>query len=104
LIFYCLLWLIVFFFLNCSKSSAIKMQFLTAIAAFIGTAFGLYARRHKHIEDCLLAITAGGFVYIATVNILPSISQTSSSIFQIFMEVLCFSFGVSFMVLVAFLE
>ena len=64
------------------------MQFVTAIAAFIGTAVGLFARRHQLIEDYFLAVTAGGFVYIATVNILPAIAQSADSFFQIAMEVL----------------
>lgn len=80
------------------------MQFLTAIAAFIGTGVGLFAQRHQLMEDYLLAVTAGGFVYIAAVNILPTISQASDSISQICLEVLCFCTGVFFMVVVAFLE
>lgn len=87
-----------------SKSGAIKMQFYTAIAAFVGTAVGLFARRHHLIEDYFLAVTAGGFIYIAAVNILPSISHSSDSFFQISAEVACFCVGVLFMVAVAYLE
>lgn len=93
--------------MNCiphSKSAAIRMQFWTAIAAFAGTAVGLFASRHQLVEDYFLAVTAGGFIYIATVNILPSISESADSILQIAMEVLCFSVGVSFMVMVAYFE
>ena len=43
-------------------------------------------------------------MYIATVNILPSISQAASSLNQIVLEVVSFCMGVAFMVLVAFLE
>ena len=80
------------------------MQFLTAIAAFFGTGVGLFAQRHQLLEDYLLAVTAGGFVYIAAVNILPSISQASDSFTQICLEIACFCVGVFFMVVVAYLE
>lgn len=56
------------------------------------------------MEDYLLAVTAGGFVYIAAVNILPNISQSSDSFPQILLEVASFAVGVLFMVAVAFLE
>ena len=42
-----------------SKVEAIQMQFYTAIAAFVGTAVGLFAQRNKTIEAYMLAATAG---------------------------------------------
>jgi zinc transporter ZupT len=55
-------------------------------------------------ENILMAITAGGFMYIATVNTLPTVTQEKSGLLQIILEVMCFVSGVGFMVLVAILE
>jgi hypothetical protein len=54
-----------------SKWEAIRAQFLTAIAAFLGTILGLSAQRNETMERLMLAMTSGGFLYIATVSILP---------------------------------
>ena len=80
------------------------MQFYTAIAAYVGTVIGLSARRNKELEQYMLAATAGGFVYLAATSILAPITQASDSLLQIAAEMLAFSTGVGFMVVVAFLE
>jgi zinc transporter 7 len=76
----------------------------TAIAAFFGTFIGLYAQKNENFENIMLSTTAGGFIYIATVNILPSILKEKSNLLQIFYEVIGFVLGVGFMVLVAVYE
>jgi len=61
-----------------TKFQAIKAQFVTAIAAFLGTLVGLFlAQRNEEWESGLLALTSGGFVYIATVGVLPSILRNN---------------------------
>lgn len=88
-----------------SKFEAIRAQFLTAIAAMAGTAVGLYAQRNKTAEELLLAFTSGGFLYIATVSMLPSIvTDKNSPISQTVLEILAFSLGVGVMLLVALFE
>jgi len=88
-----------------SKFEAIRAQFLTAIAAMVGTAVGLYAQRNKSAEDLLLAFTSGGFLYIATVAMLPSIvTDKSSPLAQTVLEISGFSLGVGMMLLVALFE
>jgi zinc transporter ZupT len=52
----------------------------------------------------MLATTAGGFLYISTVGILPLVLREKSSILQIFLESFGFLLGVGFMVAVAILE
>jgi zinc transporter 7 len=52
----------------------------------------------------LLSTTAGGFIYIATVNIIPTILKDNGSLLQILYEVIGFVLGVGFMVLVALYE
>lgn len=59
-----------------SKWQAIQAQFVTALGALLGTVVGLTAgHSHDALESFLLAFTAGGFVYIATVTILPQVLQ-----------------------------
>ena len=88
-----------------SKSNAIYTQFGTAIAAFIGTFIGLAAERHDNIEDALLALTSGGFIYVATVGVIPSImTNKPSSWFQLIAETLGLCAGIGLMILVALFE
>jgi len=59
---------------------------------------------HCLFAELLLSFTAGGFLYLAAVNMLPSIVRTKSSALQSVLELLCFVAGVGMMVLVTFLE
>ena len=52
----------------------------------------------------MLSATSGGFLYIATVGILPTVINKESSILQICFEGMGFLLGVLFMVGVAVLE
>lgn len=87
-----------------SKWQAIKAQFLTAVAAVLGTAVGLQATRNKGLEELLLAFTSGGFVYLATVSMLPEIVNSYSTKTQLAAEMVCFMAGVGMMVAVALYE
>ena len=87
-----------------SKSQAIQAQFVTALAAVLGTSIGLLARRSETVEELLLAFTAGGFLYLAAVNMLPPIVRTKSSTMQTVAELCCFVLGILMMVVVAFME
>lgn len=88
-----------------SKTKAIMAQFVTAVGALIGTLVGLMAYRNPTLEAMLLALTAGGFVYIATVTVLPELLASpmkgTNAVAQTLAEGLCFSAGVGLMVLVA---
>ena len=94
----------ILYFIFPSKWEAIKAQFITAIAAFLGTFLGLYAGKNEFLEKIMLATTAGGFIYIATVGILPAVINEKSSLHEIFLECVGFSVGIGFMVVVAYLE
>jgi zinc transporter 7 len=88
----------------CSKTQAIQAQFVTALAAVLGTSVGLLARRSEVLEELLLAFTAGGFLYLAAVNMLPTVVRAPSSATQTVLEVMFFALGVGMMVLVTFME
>ena len=87
-----------------SKSEAIQAQFVTAIAAFVGTIVGLLADRNQVFEDLLLAMTAGGFVYIATVSSVPMILKEKSSLMEIVGLCVMFGLGIAMMILVTYFE
>ena len=96
-----------------SKWQAIQAQFVTAIAAFLGTAVGyLFSSSNETAKFVLESTTSGGFIYIAT-GIVASIAASSTegskqsqsaSYTQIVLEVFCFALGVGIMVLVALME
>jgi len=90
-----------------SKFEAIQAQFVTAIAAFIGTGVGLLAERNFIIEEVLLSSTAGGFMYIATVHMIGKLLQgkrVTKSAIQVGLESIAFFLGVSLMAAVLLLE
>ena len=82
-----------------SRNMAIGAQFLTAIAAFAGTAFGLYSS--QLIEglghEVLLPFTAGGFLYLASCTILPDILDTPSGLKVRSCQLISFAVGVAFL-------
>lgn len=90
-----------------SKWNAIRLQFVTAIGAMLGTAVGLYlAEDNKFVQDVVGSLTAGGFVYIAAVSLTPEILRDSRNepFLQVIGEALCFAAGVALMVVVGFME
>lgn len=94
-----------------SKSEAIASQFFTAIAAFLGTIFGLVASQsfdsgqgaHDHDHN-ILSFTSGGFIYLAACGILPDILNQPCNMKLRCLQLLAFCFGIGFMYLVAILE
>lgn len=98
------LFLVLFFSLR-SKSEAIKAQFVTAVWAFVGTVVGYGVERNESMENLLLALTSGGFLYIATVSMLPPIVQDSDApAKEIALQMIMFLLGVFLMILVLFFE
>lgn len=85
-----------------SKQQAILAQFGTAIAAMMGTYVGLLTANVAGEE--LLFITAGGFVYLATVNILPELLDEHRSWKFRAMQLLFFAMGIGFLYAVSLLE
>ena len=79
---------------------------MTAIAAFLGTAFGLYSG--QIIEglghDVLIPFTAGGFLYLACTTILPDVLETNGGFTMRLLQIGSFMLGISFMFAVAELE
>jgi len=118
------------FIIYCSKSNAIATQLVTAGSAFAGTWVGFVISElvYKSYQEFMLALSCGGFVYLATVIVLSSIASgdghshshghdgkskskaasdctpDNNSLAQIFWDSCGFILGVYLMVLVAELE
>ncbi|GKY93035.1 hypothetical protein MPSEU_000271800 [Mayamaea pseudoterrestris] len=87
-----------------SKAQAIRAQFLTAIAAILGTAVALFAVNEETHSDGLLFVTAGGFLYMAASTILPEVLHDNGNASFRTAQLLAFVTGVGLLYLVALLE
>lgn len=86
-----------------SKKQAILTQFLTAIAAMVGSLVGLWAVEGWGSHS-MVYLTAGGFVYLASVNILPQVLDEGGSFQLRLLQLFAFGAGVAFMYAVLMLE
>ena len=83
------------------------LQLTTAIGALLGCIVGLLFNSfgtQLWATQTFLPITAGGFIYIATVSIIPELLETNGGLKQSILELLALVFGVFLMVLVAMYE
>jgi len=87
-----------------TKNSAMLIQLLTAVGALIGTLVALIAGGQlESLVKYALPFTAGGFIYIATVNIIPELLE-DTNIFQTIKELITMSLGIGIMGLIAMYE
>ena len=91
-----------------SKRRAMFTQLVTALGALLGCVISLwsvdaYALAEAAQSSWVLPFTAGGFIYIATVSVLPELLEKSSFLLSLF-EVLALAAGVFAMYLVALFE
>lgn len=110
-----------------SKKRAMMAQFTTAIGAYIGTFIGIFieemansgATHHDHGHhhshgllgtsmtwgDLIIPATAGGFLYIATVGVIPELLESkSNSKLQPFKELAAMIVGMALMACIAWNE
>lgn len=86
---------------GCSKNKAIRLQLVTAIGAMTGTVCSLLARDiGEAATTWILPFTAGGFIYIATVSVIPELLE-DTKFWQSLKEVGALLIGVYMMVLIA---
>jgi len=84
-----------------TKANAMKCQLVTALGAVCGTLVSLTFGKDSEIANSwVLPFTAGGFIYIATVNVIPSLLE-DSNFKQSVKEIVALLVGVYLMVLVA---
>jgi len=89
------------------EKKAMFLQLTTAIGAMLGCLVGLLfysAGTELWAQQTFLPITAGGFIYIATVSVIPELLETNSGFKQSVLEMLALIVGVGIMVVVGLFE
>ncbi|XP_050306606.1 protein catecholamines up [Anthonomus grandis grandis] len=89
------------------RRNAMLLQFTTALGALAGTAISLLAQNNAGAlaASWILPFTAGGFIYIALVSVIPELlDEEKPSVKQTLLQILFMLFGVGMMVLVAEFE
>ncbi|XP_015431284.1 PREDICTED: protein catecholamines up [Dufourea novaeangliae] len=84
-----------------SKKQAMMLQLTTAIGALLGTCVSLLAEGMGDLATMwILPFTAGGFIYIATVSVIPEL-LSDTKFGQSVKEIIALLLGVYMMVLIA---
>ncbi|XP_018569160.1 protein catecholamines up [Anoplophora glabripennis] len=87
-----------------SRKNAMLLQLTTALGAVAGTALSLLAQNSSGAmaASWILPFTAGGFIYIALVSVIPELlDEEKPSIVQTFLQVAAMLAGVGMMVIIA---
>nr|CAI5841943.1 unnamed protein product [Callosobruchus analis] len=87
-----------------SRKNAMLLQLTTALGAVAGTALSLLAQNSSGAMAAtwILPFTAGGFIYIALVSVIPELlDEEKPSVIQTFFQVAAMLAGVGMMVLIA---
>lgn len=88
---------------GCSRRKAMMLQLLTAFGAISGTLISIYLQGSGDglVSSLILPFTAGGFIYIATVSVIPELLEGSNKLSQSIKEILALLAGVYMMVIIA---
>ncbi|XP_018803461.1 PREDICTED: protein catecholamines up [Bactrocera latifrons] len=90
---------------GCTKRQAMMLQLVTALGAIAGTALALLGASGEDGSTAwVLPFTAGGFIYIATVSVLPELLEESTKLGQSIKEIMAMLIGVGLMIFIAKLE
>lgn len=89
---------------GCSKKKAMMLQLVTAVGALSGTVLALLGAGSGAAAAWVLPFTAGGFIYIATVSVLPELLEGTTKLGQSLKEITALLVGVGIMVIVAQFE
>ena len=88
---------------GCSRPKAMALQLVTALGALAGTVISLLGSSGE-ASPWVLPFTAGGFIYIATVSVLPELLEESTKLVQSIKEISALLAGVGVMVVIAKFE
>ncbi|CAH0404876.1 unnamed protein product [Chilo suppressalis] len=88
---------------GCSRRKAMMLQLLTAFGAISGTVLSIYLQGSGEgiVSALILPFTAGGFIYIATVSVIPELLEGSNKLSQSIKEIAALLAGVYMMVIIA---
>lgn len=86
---------------GCSRRKAMMLQLVTAVGALSGTVFSLLSQGAGDVgASWILPFTAGGFIYVATVTVIPEL-LVDTKFWQSVKEIIALLVGVYMMVLIA---
>ena len=88
---------------GCSKKKAMLLQLTTAVGALAGNVLALLGSEVGS-DSWILPFTAGGFIYIATVSVIPELLENSTKLGQSIKEIFALLAGVGMMVIIANFE
>ena len=87
-----------------TRSKAIFFNFLSALLAFAGAGAGImFASRIAGFTDIIVSLTVGGFIYIATADLIPELKK-ENELGQSAKQLLGIALGIGAMALLLFLE
>ena len=82
-----------------SRKRALFYNFICALMAMIGAVTGYFISNFAHgFSDFIMPLTAGGFIYIATSDLIPEIHKESNQR-RATLAFIAFLFGIAFMAL-----
>jgi len=82
-----------------SRFKALLFNFLTVLTAFAGALAGFFmAEKAGHFSDFILPMTAGGFIYVASSDLIPEIHKENNQK-RATMAFIAFLLGIIFMAL-----
>ncbi|GBG31492.1 Zinc transporter ZIP13 [Hondaea fermentalgiana] len=85
-----------------SKWGALRAQFVSALGALAGCGFGLAVSSSQ--PAAILSFTAGGFIYIALVSIVPELLEEPATVSNTILQTLAACCGIYMMIVIADLE
>jgi zinc transporter 7 len=88
---------------GCSKKKAMFLQLTTAVGALAGNVLALLGTSEES-SPWILPFTAGGFIYIATVSVIPELLEHNTKLGQSLKEISALLLGVGMMVLITLIE
>ncbi len=87
-----------------TKKQALLFNFLAGLTAILGTIIAIITKSNfEEITKYILPITAGGFLYMATVDLIPELKE-NAKLKNIFLQLSIMIFGIILMYLMLFLE
>ena len=87
-----------------SVRTAMLIQVLTACGCLLGTVLGFVLENTQIGTKWIIPFTAGGFIYISCVQVMPTLVEKKYGITQSVLHVLFFGFGIGMMVFVSYIE
>ena len=81
-----------------SRVKAILLNFLSAIVAIIGALLALIiGAQASNFTSFIIPFTAGGFIYIATADLIPELKKDNNKLYQAFIQLASIIIGIGLM-------